>query len=182
MRARRIVRRAKPPRGVGWGTCMPVRHPYLHAGIATVLTLPTLVALLVFAPDATADLVREDHAVEWLQVGLLTLAAVAALTAARRPPGTLDVLLALMFLTFVELEVDLDRRLFGRPVIDKRFLLDARNPLLPRLLTMICLVALVLGVAAYVWRRRARVISAARQLVRAPWGHVLLLGVALLVA
>ena len=160
---------------------MPGLHSYRHAGVATVITLATLAALLVFYPDAAANVMREDHAVEWMQVGLFTLAAVAALIAARRPPGTLDVLLALVFLTFVELEIDFDRRLFGRPVIDKRFLLDARIPLLPRLLTVICLLAFVLGVAAYAWRRRARVISAARQLLRAPWGRVLVTGLGLLV-
>ena len=161
---------------------MPGRHSYRHAGVATVLALGTLAALLVFDPGAAADLTRENHVVEWVQVGLFTLAAVAALTAARRPPATLDVLLVLLFLTFVELETDLDRRLFGRSVIDKHFLVDARVPLLPRLLTVICLLVLVLGVAAYAWRRRAHVISAARQLVRAPWGRVLITGLGLLVA
>jgi hypothetical protein len=160
---------------------MPARRSYRHAGVLTVVTVVTLSALLYFDPDLATRLMREDHAIEWLQVALFAAAAVSALVAARRPPSALDLLLALLFAGFVELEVDLDRRLFGRPLIDKRFLLDGSSPLLPRLLTALVLLGVAIAVMAYVWRRRAEIVRAASALLRAPWGRVLLIGLGLLV-
>lgn len=160
---------------------MPARRVYRHAGVLTALTAITQVVLLYVAPDVAARIMREDHLVEWLQVVLFGAAAVAALVAARRPPSALDVMLALLFAIFVELELDLDRRLFGRPVIDKRFLLDGSNPVLPRLLVAVCLLGLALAVMVYVWRRRRELVRSAAAMVRAPWGHVLLASLSLLV-
>lgn len=155
---------------------------YRRAIVLTVLTLVTLSALLVVNPRVAADIVRENHAVEWLQVALFAVTAVVALAAARRPPAALDVILALLFAAFVEVELDLDQRVFGRPVIDKRFLLSRTVPLPTRLLVALVLLGLAAGVLGYVWWRRAEFLRAVRALMREPWGRLLVVGLALFVA
>ena len=155
---------------------MRVQPPYRHAAVATVLTVLAFVVLLSFFPRLALSVVQEDGAVEWLQVALFIAAAVTALVIGRRPPTVLNVLLALLFGMFVELEVDLDRRMFGRPVIDKRFLLDANIALLPRLLTVLVLGGLAIAVVVYVWHRRAELVGAIAAMLRTPGGHIVLAG------
>jgi hypothetical protein len=90
------------------------------------------------------------------------------------------VLLVLLFAAFIELELDLDRYVFGRPVLDKRFLTDALVPRPLRLLTALALLALAAAVVVFAWRRRAELIDAAGQMARQPSGHLLVAGLALM--
>ena len=148
--------------------------------MVTVAIIVALLALLHFAPRQATEIVREDGPVEWLQVVLFAGAGIAGLVAARRSSAPSNVLLALLFGLFIELEVDLDQRIFGRPVIDKRFVLDARLPLLPRALTVLVIASVVVIVALYAWRHRRELWRAARALPRTTGGWVLIAGLVLI--
>lgn len=148
--------------------------------VATVALVVVLLALLFFAPRFAGEIAQEDGPVEWLQVAIFAGAGIAALVAARRPPAAPDVCFALLFGVFVELEVDFDRRLFGRSVIDKRFIFDGTAPPGPRLLAAVVMIGFVIAVALYAWRRRRELVAAARVLPFTPSGRVLLSGMVLM--
>lgn len=144
-------------------------------GLAGV-TLAALSALLAWDARMAAQMVSEDQAIEWLQVALLAGAAGFGFVAATRRPPALDILLALMFVGMIELELDLDRRIFGVPVIDKRFLMSPVFPLGIRLLVILVLAGLAGAVLIYAWRRRQELGPEARTMLREPWGRLLLAG------
>jgi hypothetical protein len=90
------------------------------------------------------------------------------------------VLLGLLFAGFIVAELDLYRHVFGRSVVVTKVLVDQRVPLPLRLLTALALLSLAAAGLAYAWRRRADLIGAARALVRAPSGRLLLVGLTLM--
>jgi hypothetical protein len=141
-----------------------------------VVTAAALSALLAWDPRVAAQIVSEDQTIEWLQVALLAGAAGFCLVAATRRPPALDILLVLMFAGMIELELDLDRRIFGVPVIDTRFLMSPAVPLGIRLLVILVLAGLAVAVLAYAWRRREDLWREARIMAREPWGRLLLAG------
>lgn len=156
------------------------RLTYWQPIVMTVTIAVALLALLHFAPRQAAAIVREDGPVEWLQVVLFAGAGVAGLVAAHRSSAPPNILLALLFGLFIELELDLDQRVFGRPVIDKRFVFDARQPPALRALTVLVIVGFVVMVALYAWRHRRELWLAVRELPGATGGGVLIAGLVLI--
>jgi hypothetical protein len=156
---------------------------------ATALTLCGLAVLLLSAigvedPARAEALLAEGAVVEWLQVALMSGAAVLAahhgwFALPSERPAVLDVAIVSSMTMAIIGEVDLDRALFGTKLIATQFFVNPGYPLSVRLLTVLIVVGVPAAVGLWLllhWRALLRVSLVA---LREPWGQVAAAGAAL---
>lgn len=158
---------------------------------ATALTFCGL-ALLVLSGTAVLDpgraeaLMAEHAIVEWLQVALMSGAAVLAarhgISAAATGRSTaLDVAIVSSLGMAVIGEVDLDRVIFGTKLITTKFFVHPDHPLAVRALAVLVIVGVPVAVGLWLLTRWRALLAASLAGLREPWGQVAAFGAALYV-
>lgn len=157
---------------------MPVSHPVRSPVLlVTVAALAVLGGAVVISP---ADVAREHGILEWAQVALLAATVLVALVSATRAPAAIDVLVALAAAAAIRAEIDLDRWVFGIPIVDTRFLTRSGAPVAARLAAGLVIAGIAVATALYAVRRRVELRGELRGLFGRPWGRTLLAATALL--
>lgn len=152
----------------------------LAAGILPgAVIVAVLTALVVWARPLAERLVRENEAIEWLQVALLLIAFVFVLWSAARRFSPADVLLAALVADLAAFEIDLDRRVIGVSLVDWRLFSRSTVPLPSRILAVTAILGAALALTVYAVLRRQALFEEAREALRLAWGRLLLAGVVL---
>lgn len=157
---------------------MPVSCPHRSpVPLVTLAAIAVLGAAVVISP---VDAAREHGILEWAQVALLTVTVLVAIVSAMCRPAAIDVLVALAAAAAIRAEIDLDRWVFGIPIVDTRFLTRSGAPVAARLAAGLVIAGIVVATALYAVRRRVELRGELRGVFRQPWGRTLVAATALL--
>jgi hypothetical protein len=157
--------------------------------VAAVLVAAMLVAvavLIVRYPALAYEISQEDGLLEVVQVILVSLTALVALSSVLAlyrsgRPHVLDAVIAAAMAALVIGEIDLDRRLFGVKIIHTRFFVNAEIPLAMRALAAVVILGAPAALGAWVVRRWRTLWDATVTALREPWGQVFAAGAAVFV-
>jgi hypothetical protein len=148
----------------------------------SLLAVFVLSAVAIVDPARAEALIAENAIIEWLQVAMMSGAAVLAArhgfaAAAAGTSAALDVAMVAGLTMAVIGEIDLDRLLFGTKLIATQFFVNAKYPLGFRALAVLVIVGVPVAVGLWLLPRWRAVLGGVLSALRQPWGQIAACGV-----